>query len=76
MNLRILTPTQLKRLAALAKTSYDSLRHVASGRRGASAEMAIRIERAAKRMRLDVRREELNSGCRGCEFAKKCRGDA
>lgn len=73
MKLSELTPAQLKRLAALAKTSYDSLRHVTAGRRGASSEMAIRIERAARRMKLDLRREDLNAGCAGCEFARKCR---
>ena len=73
MKLSELTTAQLKRLAVLAKTSYDNLRHVRTGRRNMSSEMAIRIERAAKRMRLDVRREDLNSGCKGCEFARKCR---
>ena len=73
MKLDALTPVQLKRLAPLAKTSYAHLRHVAAGRRGVSSEMAIRVERAAKRMKLDLRREDLNAGCAGCEFAKKCR---
>lgn len=73
MNLIDLTPTQLKRLAALAKTTYGTLRHVAAGRRGMSSEAAIRIERGAKRMGLDVRRESLNAGCEMCEFAKACR---
>ena len=31
MNLIDFTPTQLKRLAALAKTTYGTLRHVAAG---------------------------------------------
>lgn len=73
MNLIDLTPTQLKRLAALAKTTYGTLRHVAAGRRGMSSEAAIRVERAAKRMGKDVRRETLNAGCESCEFAKACR---
>jgi len=73
MKLIDLDPTQLKRLAALAKTSYGSLRHVAAGRRGVSSEAAIRIERGAKRMGLDVRRESLNAGCEMCEFARDCR---
>ena len=73
MKLSELNPAQLKRLAPLAKTSYAHLRHVAAGRRGASSEMAIHIEKAAKRMKLDLRREDLNAGCAGCEFAKKCR---
>lgn len=73
MNLIDFTPTQLKRLAALAKTTYGTLRHVAAGRRGMSSEAAIRVERAAKRMGKDVRRETLNAGCESCEFAKACR---
>lgn len=73
MTLSGLTPDQLRRLATLAQCSPASLRHVAAGRRSMSAEMAIRVERAAKRMRLDLRREDMNSGCAGCEFAKKCR---
>lgn len=73
MNLVDFTPTQLKRLAALAKTTYGTLRHVAAGRRGMSSEAAIRVERAAKRMGKDVRRETLNAGCESCEFAKACR---
>lgn len=73
MKLPELTPDQLRRLAALAECSPASLRHVAAGRRSMSAEMAIRVERAGKRMRLDLRREDLNSGCGVCEFAKKCR---
>lgn len=73
MNLIDFTPTQLKRLAALAKTTYGTLRHVAAGRRGMSSEAAIRVERAAKRMGKDVRRETLNAGCESCEFARDCR---
>jgi len=38
-----------------------------------SSEAAIRVERAAKRMGKDVRRETLNAGCESCEFAKACR---
>jgi plasmid maintenance system antidote protein VapI len=68
-----LDPTQIKRLAALAQCSPGALRHVQAGRRNMSAEMAIRVERAATRMRLDLRREDMNAGCEKCEFAKACR---
>lgn len=73
MKLIDLTPKQLKRLAALAKTSYDSLRHAATGRRGLSAHAAVRLEHAGRRMKIDLRREDMNAGCKGCEFAKACR---
>lgn len=70
-----LTPDQIRRIGALigGKTTYFSLRHIAAGRTGASTEMAIAIERAAKRIGLDVPRESLSSACKGCEFAKACR---
>lgn len=73
MNLIDLTPIQLRRLAKLAKTSYDTLRHAATGRRGVSSQAAIRIERAGHRMGLDLRREQMSAGCAKCEFAKACR---
>ena len=66
------TKKELARLAKLAGSSYNSLRQVGATR-GVSAQMAIRIERAAKKMGRDVRREDLNPGCAVCEFAKKCR---
>ncbi len=69
------TPDQQRRIAALIGkgTTYGSLRHVAAGRRGVSAEMAVAIERAAARIGLEIRRESLNAGCKGCEFARTCR---
>lgn len=75
MKLSDTTPEQQKRIAALmgGTTTYNSLRHIAAGRVGASASMAVAIERAAKRIGLDIPRESLNAGCRGCEFAKTCR---
>lgn len=69
------TPDQQRRIAALigGTATYGSLRHIAAGRRGASAEMAVAIERAAARIGLEIRRESLNAGCKGCEFARACR---
>lgn len=72
MHLKDLTPAQRKRLAALAKTTDGSLRQMQTRRRP-SASMALRIERAAKRMGLDIRREDLAAGCDSCEFARACR---
>lgn len=73
MKLSQLTPTQVTRLARLLGTTVNALRHAVKGRRGVSAERAIAIERAAKRMGLDIRREGLSAACQGCEFAKACR---
>lgn len=73
MKIEDLTTTQRKRIAALAKTSDGSLRHVQSGRRQASADMAIRVEAAARRIGLDIKRESLCAACGGCELARKAR---
>jgi hypothetical protein len=72
MRLSDLTPKQLRALALASGTSYDTLRHVASGRRGMSAEKAIVTEKAARRLRIDIRREDLAAACAGCEYAKQC----
>ncbi len=63
----------LHKLSALTGISYDMLRHYASGRRGIKSLTAIKIERGARRLRLDIRREDLNNGCAQCEFARACR---
>lgn len=68
-----LSQPEIKKLAPLAGTTYGSLRQVAAGRRGASSRTAIAIERAARRLGWDIRREDLNSGCAVCEFARACR---
>ena len=73
MKLIDLTPIQRRRLAALAGCSEGSLRHASAGRRGISSHMAIRLERAAKRMGVELHREDMNVGCKTCEFAKRCR---
>jgi hypothetical protein len=73
MKLEDLTPTQLRRLAALTPCSEGSLRHASKGRRRLSSQMAIAVERAAKRMKLLLRREDMSTGCERCEFARACR---
>lgn len=75
-NIRRLTAEQLRQLSAKSGISYDMLRHYASGRRGTKSLTAIKIERAARRLRLDIRREDLNNGCAQCEFARACRKSA
>ena len=73
MSLTDLTLTQRKRLAKLAKTSDKYLNHLQSGRRHASAELAIRLERGAARMGIDLPREELCAACGKRELAKRAR---
>lgn len=73
MDLHELSPDELKRLAPLAETTYGTLRQVAAGRRKMSSAMAINVEKASRRLGWDIRREDLNTGCAKCEFARACR---
>lgn len=68
-----LSVDELKKLAVLSKASYMTLRHFAAGRRQMSSTMAIEVERAGKRMGLNLPRELHANGCRRCEFARQCR---
>lgn len=76
MKLKDLTVAQRKRLASLAKISDGGLRHAQTGRRNLSADAAIKLERAAKRIGLDLPREGLCAACGKCELAKIARGPA
>lgn len=58
---------------ALGLQSDAMLRHLQVGRRRASAELAIRIEKAAKKLKLAVPRETTCDACRGCEYLKACK---
>jgi len=73
MKLKDLTPTQRAAIAKHAKLNADSVRQLSTGYRGASAKTAIRIERAAKKLGLEITRESLCDGCSMCEFAKAAR---
>ena len=68
-----LSGTQRALLAEAAGVSEAALRHVQYGRRNMSAEMAIRIELAARSVGMDVRREDLCLACGACELARKAR---
>ena len=85
--LKLATTEEIDELATAADTSRAYLHALASdGRtysREASNAMAIRIEKAAAPIsarsggRLPrVLRTDLNAGCRGCEYAEKCLGQA
>lgn len=65
-----LTPIELQHVAELAGTSYAYLRHVAKGRRNASAETAASVEKAADHLGLDVGRETMCATCKGCRYLK------
>jgi hypothetical protein len=86
--LRSATVSEQQTLAERTGTSAQYLRHLAASedkayKRVAKAALAAAIERETKAMakaskgRLPVvRRTDLNSTCRQCEFARKCLGDA
>lgn len=66
-----LEPADRVRLAeSLGLTSDAMLRHLQVGRRRASADTAIKIERTARKMRLHVPRESICDACAGCEYLK------
>jgi DNA-binding transcriptional regulator YdaS (Cro superfamily) len=73
MKLTELNPKQRAQLAKLVPTSADVLRHIATGARQPSAAMASAIERAAKKMKLDIQRETLCAACGLCELARAAR---
>jgi transcriptional regulator with XRE-family HTH domain len=73
MTLTDLPPKVRNQLADKAGVSRGTLRHVAAGRRNVSSEAAIVLEKAAKKMGLDLRREDMARGCQVCEFARRCR---
>lgn len=71
--LKSLTTDQRRAVADSAGVLDDSLRLVQHGHRNMSAKQAIRIERAAKKVGVDLRREDLCAACGGCEFARAAR---
>ncbi len=71
---RSMTPAERKVFATLAKSTDGSLRQAAEGRRGISADLASRIERAAVKIGAKpISRMELNETCAKCEFARYCK---
>jgi hypothetical protein len=65
------TPGEIVQLAKDAKTSVPQLRHIAKGRRAASAALAQRLAHASRRfnpaLRLDQR--QLCAACGKCPYA-------
>lgn len=83
--MRLATPEEQKALAAAAGTSRIYLYHLANDQaryaRGASADLAGRIEVAAREINANnprlprLLRTDLCEACRRCEHARKCLGE-
>ena len=73
------TDAEQTELAKRGRTTRGQLRQLAGRHRKASADLAIRLERASKVMQAKnprlpfIKREQLAKACRSCEFAKRCR---
>lgn len=67
------TGDEIDALAHHACVAPAYIRHVALGRRNASAELAGRIEAGLKKMGYEsITRADLNSACRECPYFKAC----
>lgn len=64
--LRTVSVEQARQVAKAAKTSVPHLRHIAKGRRRASAELAQRLERASRALRNPVLVLPQVKLCRAC----------
>lgn len=65
------TPEQARALAKAAKTSVAHLRHIATGRRGVSAELAQRLAHAATAPKMPpLYQTELCAACARCPLVK------
>lgn len=73
MKLKDVTVAQRHQIADNAGVDREVLRHLQAGRRPVGPAVAGRIEKAAKRIGLDIRRESMCEACRGCDLAKKAR---
>lgn len=77
MKITDLTPPVRRKLAGLMGLASDGLlRHIQTGRRKASAETAGRIEKAARKLGVEIQRESLCETCRKCDLAKVARKHA
>lgn len=60
------TPAQKKALAKAAKTSMGQLKHLGSGRRGASAEMAQKLAAASRTLHVRSLYLDQRDICKAC----------
>jgi phosphoenolpyruvate synthase/pyruvate phosphate dikinase len=68
---------QIKALAKLVPTSVATLRHIAVGRRQASAAFAVDLERASRALRKKedtpiLYQDDLCKACKKCAYLKQC----
>lgn len=71
---KIATPAQKKALAKAAKTSDNQMKHLSSGRRGASAEMAQRVAAASRTLghrALYLDQRDLCAACAVCPLVEQ-----
>lgn len=64
--LKTATPAQKKALAKAAKSSVGQLKHLASGRRGASAELAQRLAAASRELHIRALYLDQRDICEAC----------
>ncbi len=71
------TGDEIDALAVAANTSSAYIRHIALGRRDASADMAARIEEGTKKIQREglasVSRGDLSEACNECPHFKACK---
>lgn len=66
-----LTAVEKRQMAALAKRPFASFRRYIEGYRTINPDLAIKVEKACARMKLEpMNRTALNETCRNCEYAK------
>lgn len=70
--LQDLDTEQRDKLADLARIPRGTMRQYASGWRTPSADAALRIRKAALRMKLIIPQSTLATACANCEYAKRC----
>ena len=70
-----LTPDLRKQFTKLMRSTPGSIRQYAEGRRGISAEVAARVEKASREIAITkpLDRTELSKTCAQCEYAKVAR---
>lgn len=71
---KIATPAQKKALAKAAKTSDNQIKHLSSGRRGASAEMAQRLAAASRTLghrNLYLDQRDICGACGVCPLVEQ-----
>lgn len=80
--MRAATAEEKDKLAELATTTKGQLYQLRGGHRNCSSDLAIRIEKAAEKLRAKnpelppLLRTDLSTACASCEYAKACKPNA